>query len=322
MDDAAFHRFYEKTLAPPLSGLAAAGRRTTILTGAATGVVFTAATGLFARYSGFFGSTATGGRNWFGIVLIAACLAAAAGRFVFLRRRAAIHAAYRRRILSPVAALADSGLSYDPDRGISAELLGRSLFFDRSAGAADRFEDAGLFSGVHAGRRFCFTGIMAERSARHGCHIKKGILFGGLFLVLDAPFRRGYMVAAPRSAGLVPTILAERATEPTPPLLLPPPPGVHPDFDRWFSVFAHRGDGDGDDVFPIRETADLAMEVRDRFGVLPWISRVGTATCLAVPTGRNHLTPPPSGAPNEGLARTYYGDIAAMLDIVKFTARI
>lgn len=287
----AFARLYENTLRPAIPGVFAEKSRNALRTALDAIVVFIAALALFSLLlPSAFARPGSSERNWFSMSLFAAALAVLSWRWLSIRRRGSSGRAFRTRILAPIAGSVASGLSYAPDRHISPEDFAQSLLFDPLRKSDDLF-DSGLFYGTSDGRAFEFTAMHAARTVCHGCRIRHGLLFEGLFLKTAAAEPvSGFFIAVPKMAGITCDILEQRLKGRNLGQPVLGGTGIH-NFDLVFDVFASNAD-----AAPSIPTAMLwqMLDIRCTLQALPYLSLVGGEIFLALLMGRKMFAMPPS----------------------------
>lgn len=288
-----FRSFFETSLRTVIPRVLAGRRRGDVLAALAGVAVLAGSFGLFTLVPALFATPDSKGSNWFSMALFAVALGAIAGRLVFVRRREAQGLVFRNRVIRPIAAFVDPGLDYAADRQVDRGTIEDSLIFDKVR-QRDRFVGAGLFSGRHGDCRYAFSALTAERTTKQGCHLRHGVLFGGLFLEVAACRRLdGFVLIVPTVSGITGEIVAYRLRDRG--QALPEKLAVTgvPAFDKVFSVFV--SDRKAADGFLTPELIWRLMEIRSECQAYPYLSRMGERLYLALLTGQDHFCMPRNG---------------------------
>lgn len=226
-----------------------------------------------------------------------------------------------RELLQPLARTLCPDCSYDPDATIGADTFNASLLFDSIGDGMSRLENEGVFSGTAAGRDFLFTAVRAEKKVPHGCRLRGGELFAGLFLrlVLDDAID-GSVQATPRSAHVTPDDMRERLGEEDGATVAEFPIASDKVFDRWFVSLAT--DTKSAALPPPVRALLVSLLEKDHYQ--PFFSRRGNLLHLALATRRLHWRLPAkwSLSPDdaEQLNAAYREDMELMLRLASSPA--
>lgn len=288
-----FAALYAATLEKATPGIAAGKKQTSIFPLLLGSGVFAVSLGVFSLVPGLFSLPGGSERNWFSMGLCAAVMGTLAWYYKRRRRLAATVATLRETVIQPIARHVAPELRYADREVVARETFDASLLFDRLR-EPDMYDGTGVFYGELAECAFRFTALTVVRAACHGCRIRRGLLFEGMFWEMaDSDPLDGYVVVTPKAAGVTIDIMQHRlrGRDMKEPQLLSRS-GV-PNFDREFAVFA--SDMGAFSAFAARKAVWTLLDLRGDGYEFPFLSVIGNTQYLAVHTGRRHFHLPRPG---------------------------
>lgn len=276
--------------------------------------VFSASWWGFGFFPGWFAGEgrAGDGVNHFSMILFALVPGALAWRFVTAQLQKSALKILGERVLAPIARSVDSDMRYDADKAMGVDVLDASLLFGLGGDGIVRLGGGGVFQGTIFDDEFAFASLCADKRMRHGCRLRGGRIFDGLFLRLRTKRKiNGFIAVMPRASGVDCEVMRERLALQRRESVVEIPLTEHAEADRWFRRFA------SDEAAARHFQPSIAKWMAELFAERRWrssYSHKGEEIYIAIDTGRAHWGLPGSDldAARREACREYFDDVAFM----------